>query len=156
MNIKKIRDITDIESNGIIVQVVNCVGNMDNGISLSIRNKWPEVYETFISFSKKWHDMFGVVHLIDISKSDRLYVANIYAQRFCGDGMKLSDINIILNSLEYILEKARVIKIPVYIPKLGCGGGGLSWTYDLKPQLSKIINKYKDVETYICIREKEK
>jgi O-acetyl-ADP-ribose deacetylase (regulator of RNase III) len=62
---------------------------------------------------------------------------------------KKSDINLLLSSMYKIIELVTQKGISeVYLPKVGCGAGGLSWEHDVKPELeNKLDNRF----TLVCV-----
>ncbi len=51
-----------------------------------------------------------------------------------------SDINLIRQSCEELTDIANKLKLAkVYLPKPGCGCGGLNWTHDVSPVLSEYL-----------------
>ena len=47
-----------------------------------------------------------------------------------------------------VFAKAHTINL--YMPKIGCGLGGLSWTHAVKPLVSRLAVYYQDVNIFVC------
>jgi O-acetyl-ADP-ribose deacetylase (regulator of RNase III) len=62
---------------GLIVHGVNCMGEMNSGVALALKEKWPEVYDLYIKMPTG-KDMLGTTHVIRLGAG--LYVANCYTQ----------------------------------------------------------------------------
>lgn len=76
------KDITTVDE-GIIVHQVNCEQVMGSGVAKAIRDKWPQVYESYIQYSKDMlfmipFDLLGSVDFCEIN--DKLTVANLFGQ----------------------------------------------------------------------------
>lgn len=143
-------DITTVER-GIIAQGVNCQHAMGSGVALAILRKWPEVREAYMR-NLSGGQMLGTTHIINVGRDDSLWVANCYTQEYFGsDGKMYASVEAIHNALAFVFEHARIYELPVYLPKIGAGLGGLDWELDVEP----IINHYDDifdtVDTTICI-----
>lgn len=135
------KDVTTVER-GIVAHGVNCMGKFNAGVAKVIRDKWPKVYEGYINqgTGKK---LLGTCRMYNIDEEQTLWVANLYTQVFYGYNAKFADINAIRSSLNNVFWWASVYELPIYIPKIGCGLGGLSWENDVESvvlDLEKIYN----------------
>lgn len=141
-----LKDITTVKK-GIVAHGVNCQRKMNSGVARAIRNKWPEVYETFMLYPGD--SMLGNSALIKINDSP-LYVVNCYTQRYYGkDGKRYADPSAIYSSLIMSCETARNEKLDLYMPKIGCGFGGLSWKDDVEPIIIEKSDLY-DINIIVC------
>lgn len=75
------KDITKIDF-GIIVHQVSCYGDMNDSLSLRIRDKWPEVYQSFLSKKEKYIGardfLLGEIAISEIN--DSLFVVSLFGQ----------------------------------------------------------------------------
>ena len=128
--------------NGIICHQTNCIGMMNGGIALQIRNKWPKVYTEYIEDCKSFKDdpqrMLG--HVQDVLLRDGLVVANCYGQVFPGNGLQTS-----YKAWDIILDKvkdlANYFSLDLHFPwMVGCGLAGGDWAI----MEQKIFNAFAD------------
>ena len=57
-----------------------------------------------------------------------------------------SNLSVIENSLRELVYAARLNKsYKIYLPRPGCGCGGLNWESQVKPLCEKYLNNYKNV-----------
>lgn len=111
-----------------IVHQVNCRGKMGSGVALQIRNKWPQVYESYISV---WRNVYadrllGEVQFVPVA--DETTVCNLFGQLTFGyDGKRYTNYEALYKGLEKIkvVSKGQSIAIPY---KMGSDRGGASWT----------------------------
>lgn len=140
------KDITTVEK-GIIAQGVNCKLKMGSGVAKAIKNKWSCVYDTFIN-SPHGYKMLGNVVYVPISEN--LFVANCYTQNNYGsDGKKYANVDAISTCLHNVFTVAEDKTLNVYMPRIGCGLGGLSWEYDVEPIIMFYDRIFK-LNIYIC------
>lgn len=141
------KDITTVR-HGIIAHGVNCQRKMASGVAGAIKKKWPAVYEAFMELKP----VLGEVDLIDVSLD--LWVANCYTQRNYGkDGKRYANLKAIENCLLIVAKHAYALQEAIYMPKIGCGLGGLDWEADVKPILETLdtsYSPYDDVHFVVC------
>lgn len=118
-------DITTVER-GVIAHGVNCRRAMASGVAGSIRKKWPVVYEYFMKYPLQAENALGTTQFVQINEN--LYVANCFTQLNYGrTGAKFASKDAIISSMALVLEFAKQKQLQVYIPRIGCGLGGLDW-----------------------------
>ena len=140
---KNLLDITE----GIIGHSVNCSGVMGKGIALSLRNKYPIIYDKFIEWSKPCiftPDLLGCCQIIKVSPL--LWVANLFTQVYYGKSSPYMNIchacyTSIGESIKQLLEIGKTNNRPIYIPKISSMNAGGNW------EIIKMI--IQDVERYI-------
>jgi len=123
-------DITS-ETEGVILHQVNCQGVMSSGVALAIKQKCPEVYQTY----KRWcnvlqpKDLLGKIQVVSVNKT--LDIVNIFGQLNYGkDGQRYTS----YDALDTAFAKLANIyddcgKIYTFnFPYLGCGLGGGDWS----------------------------
>jgi len=112
---------------GIICHQVNCMGKMGAGLALSIRKKWPKVYEDYMAAFHDKHLRLGVVILTHIVPG-QLCVASLCGQYYYGRGRVYTNypaLKMCFNNVERISKSS---KLPVYIPYgMGCTLAGGNW-----------------------------
>jgi len=142
------KDLTTINS-GIVAHGVNCSGAMNSGVARAIRNRWPLAYERFQKHPKG-HAVLGQADIVYIP-DEEIIVANCYTQVFYGyGGGKYADPGAIQKSLARVFQIANLHAYPVYIPKIGCGLGGLSWTKEVGPIIEQLEKDFDCVDVFVC------
>lgn len=143
------KDVTTVGM-GIVAHGVNCQHKMASGVAKAIRAKWPEVYEAY-KRNPKGPAMLGTCHLINIADDDSLWVANCYTQIFYGyGGGRYADAEAIGRSIEKTCMYADIYDLPIFMPRIGCGLGGLDWDKDVLPRINAALAKYARVTVYVC------
>lgn len=142
------KDITTVER-GIVAHGVNCQGAMGSGVALAIKTKWPAIYEQYMRLGAD-NDLLGSCTMVAIEHNE-LYVANCYTQLYYGVNGRFADPEAIRKSLASVFSMANLMAIPVYLPKIGAGLGGLDWDTEVAPIVEELSNRYSNVNTYICL-----
>jgi O-acetyl-ADP-ribose deacetylase (regulator of RNase III) len=141
------KDITTVER-GIICHGVNCQHKMASGVAKAIRAKWPSAYTQYMD-SPKGKSMLGVARVVDINET--LFVINCYTQIFYGyGGGRYADPEGIRRAMVDAMTMADYQQLPIYMPKIGCGLGGLDWDKEVKPVLEKLNTFFDQVEINVC------
>ncbi|MGI0075869.1 MAG: macro domain-containing protein [Nitrosopumilaceae archaeon] len=135
-------------NHGIIGHGVNCKGVMGAGIALAIKTKWPEVYNRYHEHVKKFpNDLLGTCYFVRLK--EYLLIANMFTQQTYGRNGKYANVDAIRKSFNITLERAYQENLPVYIPKIGCGLGGLDWERDVRPVIENCADHYSEVKINI-------
>jgi len=147
------QDITTVNL-GYVGHGVNCQGRMGSGIALAIKNKWPSVYdqykERYESGQLKGEMAIGEIDIVPIT--NQLFVVNMYTQNKYGyDGKAYAYPEAIENCIALTMKhiKHETPTLPLYIPKIGCGLGGLKWE-NIEPIVNRLTQKYMGVSLYVC------
>ena len=142
------KDITTVEK-GLVCHGVNCQHKMASGVAKAIRAKWPTVYEHYMS-EPKGASMLGRGDIVTI-KEDSLYVVNCYTQNFYGyGGGRYANIDAIRRSLTETMMAGDYHQLPIYLPKIGCGLGGLNWGKEVEPVIISLNTFFDQVKIYVC------
>lgn len=142
------KDVTTVEE-GLVAHGVNCSGVMNSGVAKAIRNKWPLTYQRFM-LHPKGKEALGEADIIHIPEEE-VVVANCYTQMFYGyGGGKYADTEAIRSSLRRVFQIADLMSYHVYIPRIGCGLGGLDWNKDVKPIVEDLAEPYKRIHIFVC------
>lgn len=143
------KNIVTVEE-GMILHGCNCQGAFGSGVAGAIRMKWPFVYEEFMKHGTG-KDKLGTIDLIEVSTNPELVVINGYTQEFYGPGdKKYADLEAVESCLDKALCFAEIHKLDLYMPKIGCGLGGLSWKDEVEPLISNASEKFTGVNIFIC------
>jgi O-acetyl-ADP-ribose deacetylase (regulator of RNase III) len=135
----------DILTSGadLIVHQVNCQGVMGKGLAEDIKKEFPDVFEKYKALcdAKNDLDLLGHTLIVEGKTGPKpIYIANLFAQRFYGQGRRFTDYKALWNCLNtldnesntHIVDGAhgffttsfRTIAIPY---GMGCGLGGGDW-----------------------------
>lgn len=155
MLIPQVKNITSV-TEGIIVQGCNAQGKMGSGAAKAIRDKWPQVFLPYHHFctnivdaSKK--SALGVVVLVEITPT--LFIANGITQIFYGtDGKRYADLDAIRNVLYAVgTHSVNSGMLPIYLPKLGSGLGGLDWDTEVLPIVEQFADDVPSIDIHVCL-----
>ena len=142
------KDITTVDY-GIVGHGCNASGGFGSGVAGAIRKKWPIMYEEYQKYFQAGVLELKFVHVVRIKEN--LYVANMITQQKYGrDGKKYACPQAVENTLSNVVNLAYSYNLPLYVPKIGCGLGGLSWNKDVKPIFEDVSNEYPTVEINVC------
>lgn len=114
----------------VICHQVNCQGVMGSGIAKEIRERFPEVYETFRKQYNSKENKLGNIDIVDICNSKR-FVVNMYSQdNYLPRGIRHTDYEAFQSCLmkikKFFNQKRHDISIG-FPYKIGCGLGGGDW-----------------------------
>jgi O-acetyl-ADP-ribose deacetylase (regulator of RNase III) len=150
-----IKDVTLVQK-GVIAHGCNCKGVMGAGVALAIRHTWPKAYSQYVNLCRQYDDpseLLGMAQIVQVGDHegfDNLYVANCFTQEDCGsDGKVYADIKAITEALGNVIAFAETKNLPLYLPKIGSGLGGLNWGKDVEPILKELA-KDSDIDIYVC------
>lgn len=134
------RDITTV-TKGIVGHGVNCQGRMGSGVAAAVKHKWPIVYDNFIHDYNEGYNILGTTGWNKIN--EELHIVNMYTQEYYGYDLdtKYASLDAIENCLIGMCLTSQYTQLGIYIPKVGCGLGGLDWETEVKPLLKKKFNK---------------
>ena len=142
------KDVTTVES-GVIPHGVNCKGKMASGVAKAIKEKWPKVYNAFMEIPPSPANL-GRVQSVRVDYD--VYVVNCFTQRSYGRDPNTiyADPDAIYKTLSKVFRFAYFNGKGIYMPKIGCGLGGLNWETDVAPIITELENLYPGVEVYVC------
>lgn len=123
---------------GVICHQVNCQGVMGSGIALQIKNRWPEVFNTytahvraaqpqeFRTYVRPGRSVLGEIDLVKVQ--DGLNVANIYGQDGYGmDGRRYTNYGAVAQAFARLKIQLGGYDM-LYVPyNMGCDRGGADW-----------------------------
>lgn len=127
-----------------IAHGVNCQGVMNSGVAKSIRNNWPEAYESYMAYCNYYNEslMKPPLGFVNVLKTkDGKWIGNCFTQEYYGyDKKRYAHPIAVLNSLyQFSIDLIQYTDVrEIAIPKIGCGRGGLDWETEIKPIIEKI------------------
>lgn len=148
---------------------VNCQGRMGSGIAKQIKERWPIVYDGYmtefkamedkiIELSGQWESQIDVSEVLlgrlqQIQVNDTQTVINMFAQQYYGyDGKRYTSYDAFwacLGGIKDSIPKGSKIGFPW---KIGCGLGGANWEV-IATMIEEVLAK--DYEVYIYMLEEE-
>lgn len=115
----------------VIGHVVNCQGKMNSGIAKSIRERYPDVYNHYIS-SDIYLGKMAIIELPPYNEQGK-FVANLYAQQFYGyDGKRYLNYGAISHSLSRLRGVCSSDDKIGFPYKMGCDRAGGDWSIVLE------------------------
>jgi O-acetyl-ADP-ribose deacetylase (regulator of RNase III) len=144
-------DLCDVDR-GIIAHGVNCQSKMGSGVAAVLKGKWPKIYPSYLAKCSTEDDnvnLLGQVDIVEISLE--LFIVNCFTQVNYGkDGKIYANPLAITKSFDKLFNFSNSKQLPIYIPKIGCGLGGLSWDKDVKNILEKCDTTFNNVHVFVC------
>lgn len=143
------KDLTTVkEGEGVIYHGCNCAGAYGSGVAGAIRRKWPSAYEAFME-NGVGKDLLGQVNILLFNGQP--IIANAYTQLTYGsDGKSYADYVAIAKTLSQVAEYCDAAKIDLYMPKVGCGLGGLNWELEVRPIVEFVSKDFPELNIHIC------
>ena len=144
-------------NHGVIAHGCNCQGKMGAGIAKAIRKKWPSVYYAYVDkcFSTtNRRSMLGDAQLVPVSHTPfgQLFVANLFTQeRYGREPIRYADPNAIKTALRKVVMSCANRDLPLYMSKIVCSLGGLSWVDDVEP-IVRELNDELNIPIYVCTK----
>lgn len=137
------QDITTIEQ-GIVAHGCNCKGVMGAGVAKAIRTKWPLAYQEYRDLcTRAFPDsLLATCQLVEINS--HLLIANLFTQISYGriPGHQYATMGAIGGSVLELVERVDGLNLPIYMPRIGAGLGGLNWDRQVEPIVSVIAQEY--------------
>lgn len=150
------KDLTTVER-GIIVHGCNCQGVMGSGVAKALRSKWPQIFTSYKRMCDNCvsrNNLLGGVSMVQINSE--LHIANAFTQLYYGkDGRKYADPEAIVTALSSVNGFAAGwastfdVMMDIYLPKIGCGLGGLDWDTEVEP-IVRDISSRSGVQWFVC------
>lgn len=118
------------ETTGMLVHGVNCQGRMGAGIALSIKKRYPQVYQSYLDACERQYyvpeKLLGTVDFVWINKD--LCIANAFIQdKYGNDGVRYVSYDAVDSCFATVNLKASEKGMVVKYPFIGAGLGGGCW-----------------------------
>ena len=135
---------------GIIPQGVNCQRTMGSGLAKDLYTRWPKVRELYMKVEMARLGFVDWVPVNEFGKPD-IYVVNCWTQEYYGreKGKRYASPKAIRKCLIDVFSTAITMKLPIYMPRIGCGLGGLDWETDVRPIVDTLYSRH-NMEVYVC------
>jgi len=116
-----------------LINAVNCIGVMGKGIALEFKNRFPEMYEDYVSRCTRKEVRLGEPYLF--RRSSRPQIINFPTKDHWKSLSRIEDIE---QGLKHLLAHYKEWGVTsLAIPALGCGNGQLEWR-----EIKLLIFKY--------------
>ncbi len=149
------KDVCDIET-GVVAHGVNCQGVMGSGVAGALRRKYPHIFTRYKNIcdlcSPRTEQVLGMVDAVDVRGESEpiLIVVNCFTQDHYGrDSKRYANAEAVKRSVDSAVLIALGLGLPFYMPKIGCGLGGLDWETEVEPVVQEIVDKY-NTTIYVC------
>ncbi|MBI9031217.1 macro domain-containing protein [bacterium] len=130
-----------------LVNTVNCAGVMGKGIAKEFKRRYPDMFEEYKNLCEAKEIKLGQLTIYD-AKDIFSYnkILNFPTKDHWKSPSKLTDI---VTGLDYFIENYQKWNITsIAFPPLGCGNGGLKWSYVGKIMYQKLYTLPIDIEIY--------
>ena len=130
-----------------LVNAVNTVGMMSQGVSLTFKQKFPDNFDAYRRACEAGELTPGRMFIVDRgAQMSPRWIINFPTKQHWSDPSRVEDIRAGLVDLVEQL-RARGIR-SVAVPALGCGMGGLSWP-EVKPMIADAFYNSTDVHVLV-------
>lgn len=147
------KDLTKIQQ-GVILHGCNIKGVMGYGGSQVMKAAFPSIFPPYKSYchiaNKMGRNILGRVIEVQIEDKDLYVLTGLTQEDYGVDGKVYAKIEAVEKVIKHAAEFASFLKIPLYMPKIGCGHGGLKWA-DVQPLVQKSADEF-DIEILVCTR----
>jgi O-acetyl-ADP-ribose deacetylase (regulator of RNase III) len=133
-------DVRNIKE-GWILHGVNCKGVMGSGIAKALRDKYPEIHPVYKGLCNS-HGVDNLGTTCSVEINPLLVVVNCFTQASFGydKSVTYADASALRNCLNSVLDQLLFLEdfypesLPfnIYLPRIGCGLGGLDWETEVK------------------------
>lgn len=123
-----------LESAQALVNTVNCVGVMGQGLALQFKKKFPNNFLQYKKACKHKNVQLKKMFVYSTGSYVPQYIINFPTKQHWRGSSKIEDISEGLDDLVQVLQSQNITSIA--IPPLGCGLGGLNWV-----QVKKLIDQ---------------
>ena len=130
----------------VLVNTVNTVGVMDNGIALQFKNPFPANFKAYERACKEGRVRLGEMFVFDAGQRMKpRWIINFPTKGHWRSPSKLTDVASGLDDLRRVINEVGIKSI--VLPPLGCGNGGLDWSV-VRPLIDK---KLADLDTEVHV-----
>ncbi|MEQ1602231.1 MAG: hypothetical protein ABL885_10750 [Methylophilaceae bacterium] len=150
------KDMAKIQQ-GVLLHGCNTKGVMGMGGALALRSAFPAIFPPYKSYcqiaAKMGRNILGRVIEVQIDDKDLYVLSGLTQVDYGVDGKVYADIAAIEKVVNHAAGFASFLKIPLYMPKIGCGHGGLKWD-EVLPIIEKAAKDHK-TDIFVCNKPKQ-
>jgi O-acetyl-ADP-ribose deacetylase (regulator of RNase III) len=131
----------------VLVNTVNCVGQMGKGIALQFKQAYPDNFKVYQRACKTGEMRPGRMLVVETGSAGvARYIVNFPTKRHWRGKSRVEDIR---SGLDALIEEVRQRGIhSIAIPPLGCGNGGLEWR-EIRPLIEAAFAGTPDVRVLL-------
>ena len=130
-----------------LVNTVNCTGVMGKGIAKEFKRRYPDMFEEYKAKCERKEIKLG--HLTIYEAEDIFSNKKILNFPTKGHWKSPSKLRDIITGLDYFITNYKTWNITsIAFPPLGCGNGGLEWSYVGRIMYQKLKDLPLDIEIY--------
>jgi O-acetyl-ADP-ribose deacetylase (regulator of RNase III) len=130
-----------------LVNTVNCVGIMGQGIALQFKSAFPANFRVYQLACKRKEVRPGHMLVVENDKlANPRFIINFPTKRHWRGKSRIEDIESGLDALVREIRSRHIRSIA--IPPLGSGLGGLDWS-DVRPRIEKAVSDLKDIRVVL-------
>lgn len=145
------QDISTV-TKGVVAHGCNYFGVMGAGVAKILADKYPVCFTEYAQWLKEFPTPeVSLGECLTVKVTDDLHIANCITQGLERRDGRLATPEAIAASLYFAYLDASQLRLPLYLPKIGAGLGGLNWEKDVEPIVSDLANTFDEVDTYICV-----
>lgn len=152
--IKYVKQDLSAITRGVVAHGVNCKGVMGSGVAAALRSAHPIIFVRYKQlcdmYEKTPEWLIGTVDFVDVRPDTELIIANCFTQESFGrSGGPYADAEAIKLSVQKAMLLAKELGLPFYMPKIGCGLGGLSWEKEIECIISDLSSEI-GIDVNLC------
>lgn len=137
---------------GVIAHGCNYVGVMGAGVARVLADKYPQCFTEYAKWLQRYPDRSEALgECLTVKINDDLYIADCITQGLEMFDGRLATPEAIKASLNLAYLDASQLRLPLYLPKIGAGLGGLNWEKDVEPIVNELASHFDEVDTYVCV-----
>jgi len=130
-----------------LVNTVNTVGVMGNGIALQFKRAHPANFSAYRAACERGEVRLGRMFVVDLAaEGPRRCIINFPTKQHWRNDSRLADIAAGLDDLVGVVKERGIRSIA--IPALGCGNGGLDWQV-VRPLIEQACARMPEVRAVI-------
>jgi O-acetyl-ADP-ribose deacetylase (regulator of RNase III) len=132
-----------------ICHQVNCQGKMNSGVAKAIREKYPEVFSSYLfkcSEAESADKLLGSTQMV--KTKDNHFVINMFSQFNYGyDGRRYTSYDAFWNALNLIKNSVSENSTIAFPFGIGCGRGGANWNI-IYAMIKEVFNDSDNIVFY--------
>ena len=131
-----------------LVNAVNTVGVMGKGLAFQFRERFPDMFASYVRACAAGELAVGRMHVFDLGADHTTarWIINFPTKRHWREPSRMADLEAGLPALVAVVAEHRIRSVAV--PALGCGLGGLKWE-EVRPRIEAAFAPLADVQVLL-------
>ncbi len=148
-------NLMDAPRDSIILHGTNCNHGFGSGVAAAVKERYSEVYKAFKALPP-CPELLGTIQIVKLEERNppcAAFVINGFTQVNYGyDGKKYASVEAIEEVLSKTIAFCSKYGFNIYMPRIGCLRGGLSWDYEVKPivQAAAEVAQLEGIDITVC------